>query len=1505
MGRRAVSTAKSSEKGKMKFIQQVFQSAGFVDLASRTTRALRGLAPFALFVAAALTLAGPPRQDRAHPESRTPLRGEAAVRRLKADGGYDSLSAAMAAARYQIFTAAARPGRTAGSDQSGRPAPAYYANNSKQRLRVTFTPEEIRVAAAPGGADRKKRGGRPADPAGGEVDGPELRVRLAGYGRGDRLEAPAGGDLIAQGARVEIRKSTPQNRRSAITEWYENTPEGLEQGFTVAAPPAGDPAGGRLRVALGVGEGWKVCVRGDQQGAVFERQVDGLRLDYDHLLAFDAAGRALPARMAPGSAFDGSALSLLVDDARAAYPITIDPILSQQRKLTASDGVADDRFGTSVAVSGDTAVIGAPRDDVTGKDQGSVYVFTRSFSSGGAAWTQQQRFTALDVATGEEFGSAVAISGDSIVVGAPGDTRNGKGSIGSAYVFVRNGAVWTQQEKLLTLDGEAEDFFGFAVAISRDTVVVGAPNDDVGANADQGSAYVFVRGNGSWTQQQKIVAADGAAGDFFSLSVAVSGDTVAVGAFGDDVGANANQGSAYIFTRNGKTWSQQRKLTAADGAANDLFGFSIALSGDTVAVGATSATIGANARQGAAYVFTRGPSPGGGAQPAWAQQQKLVANDGAAEDGFGRSIAIAADAVVVGAPGDDVDGIQNRGSAYLFARGFTAGGAAQPVWTQQQKLSGSDGVADDQVGMSVAVGGDTVVAGAPFADVGAGRDQGAAYVFVIRANNYGQQQAITAGDGASGDFFGRSVSFNGDTVAVGADGDDIGSAIERGSAYVFVRSGTTWSLQQKLTADDGATGDEFGRSVSLSGDTLAVGAPFHAVGANASQGAVYIFVRTGSVWAQQQKLSANDGAAFVSFGFSVALSRDTVAVGTPLDTVGPNQFQGSAYVFIRKGAVWTQQQKLTANDGKFSSEFGRSIAISGETVLVGAPGDKIGANVDQGSAYVFTRGGAEWTLRQKLTAGDGAEFSDFGGSVAVSDRTLVAGAPGSAVGSNENQGAAYVFARAAAGWTLQQKLTANDGAADDAFGASVSVSGDILAAGAPGDDVGSNKDQGSAYIFTRSFTPGGGGQPVWTRQQKFSAGDGAPEDGFGCSVSVSGDTVAVGALTKDKGASGSQGAAYAFVSPACPTVTLNPGGLPGARVGVSYTQTVTASGGGGPFQFSLSDGALPPGLSLSQNGQLSGSPTAAGVYRFTVTATVTSSLCPGSRSYTLTVSGGTCPAITLNPPVLPAAQMGATYGQQLSGSGGTEPYSFALTAGSLPGNMALSPAGALTGAPTASGTFNFAAQATDASGCAGTRNYMLSVAGCPSITISPGSLPDGTTGAEYGQSLTATGGVAPYSFTLSAGALPTGLSLAANGALGGTPVAAGSFNFSARATDAGGCQGSRSYTLTVKTGSCAFLLSQNDFVLPPAGGRRTDAPGRQGAMTGGSPSIRASRARGPAPSRSRSPRPRRAPLGSARSGSPGGKCLSRKLPRSGASPRPVSPEARWPGNPSWPRSAPR
>ncbi|KAH8068715.1 hypothetical protein JL721_6578 [Aureococcus anophagefferens] len=384
--------------------------------------------------------------------------------------------------------------------------------------------------------------------------------------------------------------------------------------------------------------------------------------------------------------------------------------------------------------------------------------------------------------------------------------------------------------KLLASDAAAGDWFGYSVAVSGDLVVVGAyGNADAGR--DSGSAYVFRTTNGgaSWTQVAKLVASDAAADDWFGYSVAVSGDLVVVGALWND-DAGSGSGSAYVFrtTNDGASWTQVAKLVASDAAAGDSFGSSVAVSGDLVVVED------AGSDSGSAYVF-RTTNDGA----SWTQVAKLVASDAAAGDYFGDSVAISGDLVVVGADNNYFDGEQS-GSVYVFRT--TNDGAS---WTQSAKLVASDAAAGDSFGSSVAVSGDLVVVGAKYNDA-AGSWSGSAYVF--RTTNDGaswtETAKLVASDAAAVDSFGSSVAVSGDLVVVGAKYNDAAGSWS-GSAYVFrtTNDGASWTETAKLVACDAAAYDYFGTSVAVSGDLVVVGADKNN-DAGSDSGSAYVFRTT-------------------------------------------------------------------------------------------------------------------------------------------------------------------------------------------------------------------------------------------------------------------------------------------------------------------------------------------------------------------------------------------------------------------------------------------------------------------------------------------------------------------------------------------------------------------------------------------------------------------------------------------------------------------------------------
>jgi hypothetical protein len=578
---------------------------------------------------------------------------------------------------------------------------------------------------------------------------------------------------------LSVNRNRVTYQRPNIEEWFLNDAHGLEQGFVIASPIAT----GRLEdILLEVRGG--LLARGSGVNLEFvDPRTHTAAVRYSGLKAWDAAGRILPSRMHAENS--GKAIRLTVDTRGARYPLTIDPVAQQAYLKPAAVGSAQsgDSFGSSVALSGDTLVVGAPGED--------------SSSTGVNSLPNE---LALDA--------------------------------GAAYVFIRSGGAWTQQAYLKPAsvgDTQRGDFFGSAVSISGDTILVGAPGEDsasTGVNStpnetagDAGAAYVFVRSGATWSQQAYLkVASFGTSqsGDVLGLSVAVSGDTAIVGApyeSGSNTGVNSapNEsatlaGAAYVFVRSGSVWTQQAYLKpAAIGPTQeeDQFGYSVAIDGDTVAVGAfheSSSSTGVNSSPnesarfaGAAYVFTRSGL-------SWTQQAYLKPTTvgSQAGDSFGSSVGVFGDLIAVGAPLEDsstagVDTTPNelapdRGAIYVFARGGS-------TWSQQAYLKASTAGSLGRFGGSVAIGSNAIVGGSESAS-----GTGAAIVFVrngagVWAQNADLRNANSSDAAQAEDSFGKSVAISGDTIAAGAPGEDSSTtgidtspnenAANSGAAYVY------------------------------------------------------------------------------------------------------------------------------------------------------------------------------------------------------------------------------------------------------------------------------------------------------------------------------------------------------------------------------------------------------------------------------------------------------------------------------------------------------------------------------------------------------------------------------------------------------------------------------------------------------------------------------------------------------------------------------------------------
>ena len=659
-------------------------------------------------------------------------------------------------------------------------------------------------------------------------------LRLESYGFGSNQQPVSGTpEIKVAGQRLSY------HWQGGLEEWFVNDGRGLEHGFIVADRPAGALEGEPLAFTIGTMGSLKPSISSDQLTVHFRDKAGAPVLNYSGLKVWDAECTILKSWFERGN--DGQ-FRIAVEEAGARYPITIDPI-AQQAYLKASNTGASDSFGFAVSVSGDTVVVGA---------------------------------------SGE----------DSSTTGVNSTPDEGAADSGAAYVFIRSGTVWSQQAYLKASNTGGSDFFGRAVNVSGNTVVVGAWQEDsssTGVNSfpnegasNAGAAYVFVRSGTTWSQQAYLKAGNTGLADLFGYSVAVSGDTVVVGAPYEDsntTGVNstpnesaAQAGAAYVFTRSGTVWSQQAYLKASNSGSSDQFGNSVDVSGDAIAIGAPhedSITTGVNStpdnsasNAGAAYVFTRGGTT-------WTQQAYLKASNTGANDEFGWSVALSSDTMVAGAryEGSNTTGVNSTpnesaaqaGAAYVFTRAGT-------VWSQQAYLKASNTGATDQFGTSVAVAEDTLVIGAP----------------------------------------------NEDSSTIGVNSSQNNSATDAGAAYVFTRIGMTWSQQAYLKASNSGGNDGFGISVAVSGDTVAVGSQSEDSGttgvnstpneSTSQAGAAYVFTGLGPVITspeialEQPALTGlTDGVSSIGFG-SVTVGDSSSRVFTVRNT-GNGDLTGIAATF--------------------------------------------------------------------------------------------------------------------------------------------------------------------------------------------------------------------------------------------------------------------------------------------------------------------------------------------------------------------------------------------------------------------------------------------------------------------------------------------------------------------------------------------------------------------------------------------------------------------------------
>ncbi|QDT27728.1 Calx-beta domain protein [Gimesia panareensis] len=775
----------------------------------------------------------------------------------------------------------------------------------------------------------------------------------------------------------------------------------------------------------------------------------------------------------------------------------------------------DDNAGRVVAIDGDVMVMGVLDNSANGRSVGTAYVYVRNQQGTPAdqsddTWEFETVLTPATPFDANQFGSSVAIDGDTIVVGAD---REGGGAI---YVFTRNGADWKTEPpsvEKLTVEGlYSSAYLGCAVSIYENTIVAGARFDSAAAY-NSGAAYIFEKTGADWSNPavRMLTASDYHSYDNYGISVSIKGDLIVVGAAYAKIDGSQN-GAAYVYTKNGSDWTSnapsEAKIVASNGIASDLFGKSVSTNGTDVAIGAEN-TDPHGASSGSAYLYIRNGSDWSTVSPT---ELEFTGKD--TSDHFGTSVSLTADRLVVGAFIADTTR-PNTGAVYVYSK--TGANWDLDNAAEQVLAISTDEIA--RLGEAVAISGTTVVAGAPDIDLD-GVNSGGVFIFEetapqtwIEASELTPDTSATAHNG--GDRFGKVIASDENYLVIGAPGTDT-AADPAGVVYVYARddAGTPddenddiWVYQTTFAAPDPADTKIFGTSVDVQGDTILV-----SVLMNSGSSEVYLYEMNGSDWttiAPTRTALFDSVSRHVSQSVAVAINGDTIVAGAHY-TAGNQPYSGSAFVYTRNGSDWStmapSESVLFASDGVNGDFFGYAVDISGDQIIVGAiRDDNLG-----GSAYLYRKGATGWdtATETKLTSQD-TQPTDYFGKVVAIEGDLVAVASPQFDTTGNNNGAVYLY-DGSQGWENPDatRLTPQDDSNVSYYGSSLDLHDGTLVVGNAG---GSSK---TVYIYEHLS-----GEHIYEETAlSLPSNSDLFGHGFGAAVALQGNNLAVTALFNEASA---------------------------------------------------------------------------------------------------------------------------------------------------------------------------------------------------------------------------------------------------------------------------------------------------------------------------------------------------------------------------------------------------
>jgi hypothetical protein len=870
---------------------------------------------------------------------------------------------------------------------------------------------------------------------------------------------------------------------------------------------------------------------------------------------------------------------------------------------------------------------------------GAVYVYKRSgVNWAQEAYIKPSNSNASDIfgyvlsLSGDRL--AVGAPGESsnqttITNGATASADNSNFSSGAAYIFKRSGVTWEQEAYIKAVNNEANDSFGAKISLSGNTLVVGSINEDSNqttitngttassnnSNTSSGAVYVYKRTGVNWAQEAYIKAVNNDASDEFATAMSVSGDTLAVsapkessnqttitnGTTASSNNSSAESGAVYIYRNNFRqfdpadatiTTKSETTLTLAwQTAGFKAAGYFVAYQiGTTPPADCNSGTVADLSSSTLLYTISS-------LQPATTYSFRICSYDesGTASEGVTSSFSTLS----------YTPEITNLAASHVslgLNLSWTAAGGSTASY-QVAYQTGSTAPATCSLGTSVNVGNVTsynfqsLIAGQTYSFRVCSVDASSHYSFGetvsgTTTSGWYQEAYIKADNNASSDEFGKVIELSGNTLVVGVPYEDSNQTTitngttassnnsngDSGAVYVYKRSGTNWAQEAYIKAANNNASDLYATSVSLSGDTIAVGAIFEdsnqttitngtsasSNNSNSASGAVYIYKRTTTSWAQEAYIKAANNNTDDFFGGEVSLSGDTLIVGSRLEDSNQTTItngtsassdntsadSGASYIYRRSGTSWAQEAYLKAVNNNASDVFGVSVTMSLDTAVVsahyedsnvttitnGTTASSNNSNSASGAVYIYKRNGTTWSQEAYIKAANNNVDDNFGRSLSLSGDTLAVGVPSedsnqttitngttaSTDNSNLESGAVYVFKRGGATWTQQAYIKAVNGEAGDQFGQSVSVSGDTLVVGANFEDSNQTSITNGTTASSNNSTADSGAAYVfrrvgttWSQEAYIKSANSNASDYFGVDVSLSGDTIAISAPSED------------------------------------------------------------------------------------------------------------------------------------------------------------------------------------------------------------------------------------------------------------------------------------------------------------------------------------------------------------------------------------------------------